>query len=156
MHLIRFQRLKAFTLSEILVVLVVTIVVVGLAFSVLDLVQKQMWGIQKNYKEESIDNSLQQALWIDFHLYSKIEYSSINSILELKHEMGSTKYEFHKDYVVKDRDTFYSEFKVHKVYFQGNEIEEGIIDAVKLTKTGDEINKKLFVFRNNDAAVFIN
>ncbi|MEM9650388.1 MAG: prepilin-type N-terminal cleavage/methylation domain-containing protein, partial [Bacteroidota bacterium] len=60
------KKLRAFTLSEMLVVLLLTVIVVGLAFSVLNLVQRQMSGIESNYARNTAFDQLKQSLWVDF------------------------------------------------------------------------------------------
>ena len=44
------HKIKAFTLSELIVVMVLTLVVAGMAFSVLQLVQKHMYAIKGNFE----------------------------------------------------------------------------------------------------------
>lgn len=48
------NKVKSFTLSELLVVMIITAIVVGMAFSVLRLVQKQIHTIQKTMTNQQI------------------------------------------------------------------------------------------------------
>ena len=52
------SKVQAFTLSEMIVVLIITSIVIGMAFSVLRLVQKHMGGIQDNFNRSTELNRL--------------------------------------------------------------------------------------------------
>ncbi|MEO9510714.1 MAG: hypothetical protein ABJN84_03225 [Flavobacteriaceae bacterium] len=149
------KKIAAFTLSEMLVVLLLTVIVVGLAFSVLGLVQGQMQGIQDNYEEKTTDNLLQQALWVDFNSYAQIEFSSKVQALSFNNELDGKVYRFYNGYVLRDRDTLYSDFTIARVFYKGEEVSTGVIDALELTKFG-EVPKTLFVHKKNSATDFMN
>jgi Tfp pilus assembly protein FimT len=55
-------KLKSFTLSELLIVMIITAIVVGMAFSVLRLVQKQIHTIQTNFDKSSTLALFEQRL----------------------------------------------------------------------------------------------
>ncbi|WP_190808413.1 type II secretion system protein J [Flagellimonas sp. S3867] len=151
------KKVQAFTLSEMLVVLLLTIIVVGLAFSILGLVQKQMFGIQENYEHKTAGNLLRQALWVDFNSHSQIMLSEKTGSIQLSNEMGGMYYSFYEDYIVRDLDTIYTDFKLGKLYFEGDEVFEGSIDALELSTDGEkENNKRIFVYKKNAAADFMN
>lgn len=149
------KKLSAFTLSEMLVVLLVTLIVAGLAFSVLELVQKQMIGIQENYEIKTTENRLQQALWRDFNAYSHSTYSSVTKQLSLTNELTHTSYSFYKGYMVRDKDTFYTPLTLHKLYFRGNEVKEGRVDAIALTTSAENGSSNSFVYKINTASDFM-
>ncbi|KQC31616.1 hypothetical protein AAY42_05270 [Flagellimonas eckloniae] len=138
-----------------LVVLLLTIIVVGLAFSVLGLVQRQMLGIQDNYEEKTTDNLLQQALWVDFNSYAQVEFSSKAQALSFSNEVDGKAYRFYKGYILRDRDTLYTDLTIGKVFYKGEEVGNGLIDALELTKF-DEVPKTLFVHKKNSATDFMN
>ncbi|MBS9464167.1 prepilin-type N-terminal cleavage/methylation domain-containing protein [Flagellimonas sp. 389] len=149
------KKIKAFTLSEMLVVLLLTLIVVGLAFSVLGLVQGQMNDIQISYEERAQDNLLQQALWIDFNSYSNIYFSSQEGALVLANEIEKKEYRFRKEYVVNENDTIFTDFKINKAFFWGKEVNSGKVDALEFINEGEQI-KTLFVYKRNAATDFMN
>nr|WP_299214006.1 hypothetical protein [uncultured Allomuricauda sp.] len=149
------KKIAAFTLSEMLVVLLLTIIVVGLAFSVLGLVHGQMWDIQNNYEEKTADNLLQQALWVDFNSHNQIEFSSKVQALSFSNEVDGKAYKFYKGYILRDTDTLYTDFTIARVFYKGEEVSNGLIDALELTKF-DEVPKTLFVHKKNTATDFMN
>lgn len=149
------NKIKAFTLSEMLVVLLLTVIVVGLAFAILNLVQRQMLGIQKVYDNKTENNQLKQALWIDFNSYSRIQWKSESGKLKFDGELKQTAYSFNKGYILKDRDTFYTDLIIKEFFFKGRKVEEGPIDALELSNSSNEGNAGLFFFKKNAAENFM-
>lgn len=153
---IRSKKIQAFTLSEMLVVLLLTIVVVGLAFSILGLVQKQMFGIQENYEEKTAENLLRQAVWDDFNSYGQVHFDQNNGSLLLENELEQKQYGFYETFITRDLDTFYTDIRPQKLYFEGEEVLGGTIDAIELSN-GEEKgnNKQIFVCKKNSASEFM-
>ncbi|WP_299517042.1 prepilin-type N-terminal cleavage/methylation domain-containing protein, partial [uncultured Flavobacterium sp.] len=61
------KKVKSFTLSELIVVMIITVIVVGIAFSVLLLVKKQIKGIEKNYQKTTQLALFEEKFWRDFN-----------------------------------------------------------------------------------------
>jgi len=150
-----FRKVKAFTLHEMLVVLLITAIVVGMAYSVLRLVQHQMNAISSNYANTSEVRMLNQSLWIDFNQHDRIWYRAESRELILTNEIDEVTYRFGKGLVLKERDTFFVESDQVLPYFNGNTINEGEIDAVKLV-FDQKRGKNLFVFKRNSATSYMN
>ncbi len=149
-------KIKAFTLSELIVVLILSSIIVGLAFSVLTLVQRHMHGIQENLSTNTTLKKLEQSLWIDFNRFSKISYSNTNNELVLASEIDSTSYKFLTQYVVKETDTFKVAIKSKTFFFDAKTIESGAVDALKLKTTKAFRSQELFIFMENDANAYMN
>jgi len=122
------SKIKAFTLSEMIVVLILSSIVVGLAFSVLNLVQKHMMSIQQNYNNTTILNKLETSLWLDFNRYSKIEYNILENELKFSTAMDSVTYQFSDTHIIKGTDTFAVPLQQKQVFFDGEVIISGQID----------------------------
>lgn len=150
------HKIQAFTLSELIIVIILTSIVVGMAFSVLSLIQKHMYGIQNNFNKNTELNKLDQSLWIDFNRYSKIKYNTIDEALVFSTEIDSITYQFTDEFIIKHNDTFNIKLDKKTFLFNGNEIQKGQIDAVKLETSKDFQNQILFVFKQNDATLFLN
>jgi len=144
-------KTKSFTLSEMLVVLIITAIVVGLAFSVLTLVRKQIVILQTNAEETTKNELLENKLLVDFNKYSSIEVLNEN-LIQFKNEIDSTSYVILDTYIISNRDTLTS--KLHQIdfYYKNKLVEKGRIDAIKVTlEPKKEILKPLFVYKTNDA-----
>lgn len=150
------KKIKAFTLSEMVVVIILTSIVVGLAFSVLSLVQKHMMSIQHNFSQNTELQKLEQSLYLDLNRYSKIEYNTSDEELKFSNALDSIRYTIHKKIIIKDQDTFNISINQKQFFFNGNSIESGQIDAIKLETSKATQNKIIFVFKTNDAANYMN
>ncbi len=149
------NKIQAFTLSEMIVVMILTSIVVGLAFSVLTLVQKQMNGIQYNFNQNAELNKLEQSLWLDFNRYSEIKYDDIENELKFYTEIDTIGYVFKPDVIIKEKDTFNIQLKSKLMFFDGTTTQKGKVDAIKLETTKPFLNQKLFIFKPNDANQFL-
>lgn len=149
------KKLKAFTLSEMIVVMILTSIVAGLAFSVLSLVQRHMKSIQNNFNGVTELNLLEQSLWLDFNRFPTISYDDIDNELLFFSELDSKIYSFHDTFIVKDRDTFYTPLEKKTIYMDGNAIKKGAVDAIKLQASKAFQKQHLFVFKINDAKLYM-
>ncbi|WP_299535760.1 hypothetical protein [Ulvibacterium sp.] len=152
----RFRKINAFTLSEIIVVLLITTMVVGMAFSVLRLVQNQMNGIAGNYERNTEFNLLRQSLWIDFNRFDRVYYNEKSRELQFVNAIGQRTYRFEEDFITKDIDTFRLKWESQRFLFENNESRLGEIDALHFQTTKAFGNRTLFVFKNNAATTYMN
>ncbi len=58
-------------------------------------------------------------------------------------------------YIIKKEDTFNIKIEGKQMYFEALKVDIGLIDAIKLTTTQALQKQKIFVFKSNDATVFI-
>lgn len=152
----RYGRIKAFTLSELLVVLIITTIVVGLAFSVLQLVQKQIYAIKINYTQSMDLNTLETALWIDFNRYNTITFNYDNEELQFKNVLDSVSYQFLEDKIIRTIDTFDIHLQDKILFFDGKLTTTKNIDAIKMVTDSTSQNQELFIFKQNDATIMVN
>ncbi len=147
------RKIKAFTLTEVMVVLVISAIVAGLAFSVLGIVQNNMRSIEDNYQHQSEIQSLEVALTIDFNNYTMANWDSEKEQLALHSPIDQKSYQFLRDSIVSGVKSYYIKTKSKSFYFEGEQINSGRIDAVKLTfdKTTDV--HRVFIFKHNDPSI---
>ena len=138
------------------VVIIITSIVVGIAFSVLSLVQKHMYSIQQNYNNNTELSKLEQALWIDFSKYSKIEYNAYEDELIFVSELDSTVYRFTDDCIIKSGDTLNIKLNDKAFFLDGTKTENNEIDAIKLITSKAFQEQQVFVFKHNDANLYMN
>jgi hypothetical protein len=150
------SKIAAYTLSEMLIVMIVSSIVIGVAFTVLTLVQRHMWDIKANLNMNSELNRLEQSLWIDINKYPDISFSKLEDKLVFKSQIDSTVYHFNKDFMTKASDTFNVEINRMVFYFNGNETSKANIDAFKFELPKAYGNQHLFIFKRNDATQFMN
>lgn len=150
------QYIQAFTLSEMIIVLILTSIVIGLAFSTLRLIHQHMSVIQSNFSKNTELNLLETSLWLDFNRYSKVEYSDSMNALNFSNEIDSKTYLFEENYIIKGLDTFNIKTHSKTLFFNGNETEKGKVDALKLHTNKELLSQTIFVFKTNDATQFVN
>lgn len=153
----RSQKIAAFTLNEMIVVLILASIVVGLAFTSLRLIQKQMLGIQPNYTHSLNLNTLEVSLWIDFNRYSNITFNALDKELKFANAIDSTLYTLTPEFIVSAKDTFNIKTTTIQFYFNGT-LSDGKaqIDAIEIDTAKEFGDKTLFIFKKNSASTFMN
>ena len=149
-------KIKAFTLNEMLVVLLITSLVIGMAYSVLRLVQIQMQDISGNYERNTELNLLRQSLWIDFNQSDRIWFDPSKNELQMANELKETSYLFQEDEVIKGRDTFAIKIVSLDRYFNGKKAMIGKIDAIDLYTSKELGGHRIFVFKRNATTSYMN
>ena len=148
-------KVGAFTLNEMVIVMIISTIVIGLAFTVLSLVQRHMWSIQQNFSLNTEFNRLEQALWIDTNNFNSIIYNETEQEIRFKTVLDSTIYKFKPEYVLKNKDTFHIRIEQQAYFFNGIQVSHGRVDAIQLTLSKQFKDQSIFVFKHNDAVQFI-
>jgi len=149
------KKINAFTVSEILVVLVVSSIVISIAFTVLNLVQKQTRAIQTNFTKQQQSILLHRLLWQDFNLY-EVEYDYSDDRLIFSNNVETINYFFENEYVLRELDTIKVKIDNKVLFLEGNEVNKGLVDAIELYTEKQYQSNKIFVYRKKDAAYYIN
>lgn len=144
------KKIEAFTLAEILVVIVISTIVVGLALSVLNLVQQNFYSISQNYRNTTENQHLKQQLAIDFNRFHSIHLNKATHEIIFKNPIDSVLYVVRDEIVIRQADTIGLGLKEVAFYYEGRKVYEGKIDAIKLY-TGNLETAYLFVSKLNDA-----
>lgn len=150
------RKIQAFTLQEMMVVLAITTIVVGMAFSVLNLVQKQMGTIEGIYEVKLEANKLRQSLWIDFNRYSYAHFDERKNQLYFSNELEEKIYTITEDQFATEKDTFDIALDFKQFYFNNQEQQAGEIDAIELKTSKETGYQQIFVFKENAPATYIN
>lgn len=149
-------KLKSFTLAELLVVMIITAIVIGMAFSVLRLVQKQIHAIQTNFDKTSTLALFEQKLWQDFNESNTIIYDNQKQILAITSEIDTVNYSFQEKFTMRNLDTIKLKINPNKMFFRGKEIKSGTIDAISLFAETELPDYQIFVSKKNDVTLFMN
>ena len=150
------HRIKSFTLPELLVVMILTAIVVGMAFSVLRLVQQQIHIIETNFEKTSTFALFEQRLWQDFNEMNSVQFNANENRLLLESEMDTVVYSFQEDYILRNADTIKLRLATNKLFFKGKEVQEGVIDAVLLSGKVELPDFEIFVSKKNDLTYTMN
>mgnify|MGYP000418643583 CR=1 FL=1 len=141
-------KYKAFTLSEMLVVLVVSSLVIAIAFSVLSMVRKQIITLQKNYGLKKELRSFELTFARDINTRSAICFNTKNNLF-LKGVDNNIRYQFLDSIVIREEDTlkipiknktfFYLNVLIHSPYYD-------VVDIKVLYQYVVVLNPSLYVF----------
>lgn len=151
----KMNRVEAYTLSELLIVLIISSIVISLTFTVLNLVQKQIKGIQLNFKNQQEIQSLERALWNDFNQYT-VEYISKNNQLKCINQKDTIFYRFFNNVILREKDSFFTKLTNKELFLDGITVKDGFIDAILLETQQSFASKKVFVYKQKDASYYVN
>jgi prepilin-type N-terminal cleavage/methylation domain-containing protein len=150
------NKVKSFTLPELLVVMIITAIVVGMAFSVLRLVQKQIHIIEANFEKTSCLALFEQKLWQDFNELNDIYCNDSGHSLLMKSEIDTVLYSFQENYTLRNKDTLKIKLGVAKLFFEGKEVKGGNIDAISISGVKELLDYEIFVSKKNDLTLSMN
>lgn len=150
------RKIKSFTLAELIVVMIITAIVVGMAFSVLRIVQKQIHTIQTNFEKTSTLALFEQKLWQDFNEPHTISYNNASKVLVMISEIDTITYSFREKYSLRNLDTIQLKITPNKAFLKGKEINDGPIDAISLFAATELPDYTIFVSKKNDITFFMN
>ena len=150
------NKVKSFTLPELLVVMIITAIVVGMAFSVLRLVQKQIRTIETNFEKTTSLALFEQRLWQDFNEMNTIQFNAKENSLLMESEMDTVMYSFQENFTLRNTDTIKLRLVANKLFFKGKEIQGGFIDALSISGKTELPDYEIFVSKKNDLTLFMN
>lgn len=147
------NKVKAFTLTELIVVMIISTIVISLAYVALSMVKKQVGHIQKRTisKEELL--SLEKVLHRDFNSFGIADFT--NSELRFKNPIDSIKYIIEDNYILRNKDTFHVPLSEVTLFLDGQKVQKGKVDALRFT-TKNLTNRATFIYTVKDAAFYLN
>lgn len=151
----RIKRVASFTLTEMLVVLAISVIVAGLAFTVLQMVGKNLNNIQNNYSRSTQTRLIEQQLIVDFNTFHYLSYNDEKDELVLKNPLDSITYTFEDEVLYRNTDTLIDEGYAKELFMTGNPIQSGSVDALKITFLNRTTDTFIFTFKENDATLYL-
>ncbi len=149
------KKIQAFTLSELLIVIVISSIVISLAFSALSMIQKQVSTIQNTLDKTQDIEFLNRSLWSDFNSYNVMYNTKIDALF-LSTPIDSFQYAFDENYIIRKKDTIRVSLVNKKLFLDGQDVSSGIIDAMELELTINNSPRKLFIYKNKSATHYLN
>jgi len=138
-----------------LVVLAITSVVAGLAFSIMSLFGRNIQNIQQNYSAHTSLQLLEQQLAVDINSYPSVEYNHIEKTLALKSPIDSVRYQFKNSTILRQTDTIFNNDLFTEFYFLGKKVEKGQVDAIKINVETTSEGPFIFISKRNSAKHFL-
>lgn len=149
------KKIKSFTLSELLVVLVISSIVISITFLVLLMVQKQIKNIQTNLITIQEIQDTERMIWKDFNEYNLVYYEKQKGLI-FKSELDSLIYKFDDNFIIRKNYKFPIHIVEKKLFLNGKEVQSGTIDAIKIDVIPVFGITELFIYKNKDASFYLN
>ena len=149
------KKTKAFTIAEMLVVLVISGIIITITLLVLSLVQGQIRSIQAIYKKNTEIRLLERGLWQDFNKH-RLFYNNFKQQLVCTSEKDTVVYTFYNEYITRNSDTLRVTVVEKILFLDGEVVTNNNIDAMELQVSKEITDKKLFIFKWNDATQYMN
>ncbi|CAM1344623.1 prepilin-type N-terminal cleavage/methylation domain-containing protein [Tenacibaculum amylolyticum] len=148
------KKVNAFTLGELLVVMVIATIVVSMAFVTLSMVKKQVFSIQKNFTDKQEVNLLERVLWQDFNSYGIANLKDANSFY-FTNGVEAIDYQIFNNFVLRGKDSIFVTVQNKAMFLDGEEVNNGVFDAMKL-ETKEFYKRSIFVYLEKDASFYLN
>ncbi len=149
------KKVIAFTLSELLVVLVISSIAVTLSFLALNNVQKQLRNINIVFEKQQAINSLERIINRDLNKYQGT-YDQKNQQLLFVSFKDSVQYHIKERVILRNSDSINLKAKNIIFYLEGIQVKSGIVDAIEFTFENTYTQNGLFVYKRKDASYYIN
>lgn len=142
---------NAFTIAEMLVVMILSSILVLMVLTILNLTQRHVNGVQTfGYSNDDLI-TFDRILTNDFNTTDDIFYNKeIDELWSIK-PLDTIKYKFEDEYILRNNDTLNIYINNKTCFLAGNIVVSGKIDAVELEITNSKKNFNLFFFNNPDA-----
>jgi len=149
------KKINAFTIAELLVVLVISGIVISLTLLILNLVQKQLRIINNNNEQTTEIRLLERVLWQDFNRHN-LFFNKKQQQLYCVSEIDTVQYTFKDTYTIRNTDTLNVAIFKTTTYLEGNTITSKDIDAIELVVSKEIADKSIFIYTTKDASFYLN
>lgn len=149
------KKIKAFTLSEMLVVLVISGIVISITMLVLRFVNQQINAINGNYEQAAEVRLLERVLRQDFNTYN-LGYDATKQLLYGTSAMDTVVYTFNTNGVIRNADTLKVPIMATTVFLEGTVVQEKNVDAIELQVSNISKDQNLFIYKMKDATYYMN
>ena len=143
------KKINAFTLSELIVVMILSSIVITMAVLIFTIVQKELLAIQQNYEHSNELKTLEQALWIDMQRGAAF-YNAKNKHLSFISPVDTVSYIMNSEAIIRNQDTLFVALQEFKLLLNLKETQT-TPDALFL-KVG---SKDLFIYKEQDAFFYM-
>tara|TARA_B110000091_G_C13819664_1_gene479959 strand:+ start:4809 stop:5282 length:474 start_codon:yes stop_codon:yes gene_type:complete len=153
--ILKQNKIEAFTLGELLVVMIVSSIVISMTFLVLNMTKRQVNTIQENYQKKQAFRFFETTLSRDFNTHTAF-YDLKKKRLRLTNTKDSIRYAFLDTMILRNQDTFKIEVVKINLFLDGKIVSEKTIDAISMEASKSFTQQQLFVQQRKDAAYYIN
>lgn len=148
---LKSKKIRAFTITELLIVMTITSIIVGLALGILKMLQRHNNDLTNyNFKKNNL-TLIYEKLSFNFKKYNDIQWNDKEDKLMFSNPIESEKVILTSDSIA----SFKVQLKERKFYFLGEKIVNGKIDAMSLVFDIKGKEETIFVYKRNDLKTLI-
>ena len=151
----RRHKISAFTLGELLYVMVISSIVVTLSFLALDNVQRQIRSINTTFEKQQKILKLERLLTMDLYNMEG-SFDVVNNQLVFQNTKEAIGYQFKDSWIVRKEDSLELSVSLKKFYLEGEEVLSGQFDAMQLGFSDTYNQQGFFLYRKHDASYYMN
>lgn len=151
----RTKKIHAFTLSELLVVLVISSIVVTLSLLALGSVQKQVRSINLTFEKQQQILKLERWMAMDMN-QSIVRFDRKKNVLECVKGKEIINYQFTEKGIIRGKDTLQLIPQNMNLYLDGELVKNEAVDAIEFAFSDTYSQKGFFVSKRKDASYYMN
>lgn len=151
----KIKKVNAFTISEMLVVMIIASIVIGMTFTALTIVNRYVKGIRTNLQHQQEVRLLETTLTRDLNRYSGT-YNPRDKQITLSFPLDTIRYTFLDSIITRKTDTFQIPIAKKKLFLDGKEVTHGSIDAIELEVPASYSQQTIFISTTKDASFYLN
>lgn len=148
---LKIKKIAAFSLIELLIALVISVIVVSISYMILRIVVKNVDIIQTNYMQTNEMHLASEQLLVDFNRATQINLVAQDNMLHFQNPIEKILYTFEDSFLLRNNDTLLNKILDKRFFFLGKESTSGSIDAIKLYMEPESQNLTIFIAKENDA-----
>ena len=150
------NKLKSFTIAELLVTMIITVIVVGMAFAVLRYVNQTIYKIEKNYKRINDLLLFEERLALDMSNAGIVIVERSRNRVYMINEISTTRYQFGKAFVLRNSQKIDLTLEISEVYLNGQSSLKDTITGISVNCGREFPDYNIHVSRSNDCSVQMN
>tara|TARA_R110002049_G_scaffold5642_3_gene38379 strand:+ start:21481 stop:21840 length:360 start_codon:yes stop_codon:yes gene_type:complete len=112
-----------------------------------------MNAIEENLHISTELSLLEQQLYVDFNSLGLVIYNKTDEEILFTSPIDTVRYNVTESIIIRNLDTLNNTQNDMTFYFEGNQVQEGIIDAIKIDFL--ERDQNIFLYKVNDATTIL-
>lgn len=150
------KKVKAYSLTELMVVMIISTIVVAMAFTTIRMLKSQMKSIQSHYELRKNIDYLDGLLWMDYAKKGWATYDKSNNKLTVLGEQDTVVYVFNASLVLRNNDSIPLPKYDLGFKLDGKEVTAKATDAIEIVFETPFERKSLFVYGTKAADFYAN
>jgi len=149
-------KIPSFTLSELLMVMLLTVLISGICYMVLGYVQKKITVFTTHVDTSLHINTVEHLITNDLNRFDNIHWFAQNNMIVFKNPIDSVMYEFKDNALLRNKVLLLEPINKKAFFFRGVPIPSGVLDAFVL-EIQDPVGLplKIFFTQPKSAALYV-